>query len=206
LFNSSDDFRKLARTLPAIYELCPVYTGATVRSDTNKFLLTDLLHWQKNLHGNAMMKERLSDLESLRDDKQYIFDLDTLSATLKSKTLVIAGTGEDSQYHFNIDNTNDNHFTFPEHKLDSSKEPNGGGDGTVHQISARAFEDSVCTLTVKSNWFETRMDSRVISYNWHSFMLNNGRVQTIVKRFLKGPQGDNWFDTIGRGVEKVGKG
>ena len=37
-----------------------------------------------------------------------------------------------------------------------------------------------------------------------TYLVNNGRGQTIVKRFLKGPQGVNWFETVGKGVEKVG--
>ena len=204
LFNSSDDFRKLARTLPAIYELCPVYTGSAKRSDNKKFALTNLAHWQANLHANTMMKSRLKDLSTLRDANQFIFDLDALSAALKANILVIAGTGEDSQYHFEIDNNDNNLFTFPKDPLDDPRKPNGGGDGTVHLASARPFENTVCTLTVQSNWFETRLNSKVISYNWHSFMLNNGRVQTIIKRFLKGPEVEDWYKTVGKGVDKIG--
>lgn len=111
------------------------------------------------------------------------------------------GTGEDTQQKMEVDQNSlgvKNQFLF------SKEFESTDGDGTVHINSAKVFKDSITTLKVKSRWIEKRLDGRIIMADWHSFFLNNGRVQNILKRFMevdKSNLSDNWYESIGGGVK-----
>ncbi|UZS00202.1 lipase family alpha/beta hydrolase [Chondrinema litorale] len=187
LFNSSDDFRKIARTFPSIFELCPVYNDAISFNDsTTEFDLYNFEHWQQKNNLDDDTKEqfetRLNELKKVRCDNNLIFDFSKLSVELRKNMLVIAGIGDETQKQLKVNSKSKivkNQFIF------SKEDEDDNGDGTVHLKSAEVFKDYIKTVTVKSRWIEKRLDGRIITANWHSFFLNNGRVQNIIKRFLE---------------------
>lgn len=190
LFNSSDDFRKIARTFPAIYELCPLYPDALRFKNGAAFNLYNYKHWQQNPQkpGYQATRERithrLSELQRLRHQNHHIFDYTQLPAAVRQRFLVIAGRGETTQRQVQVDANSRpvrNRFHFSQQGCDEE------GDGTVHLQSAACFKEHITTLALKSNWLENRLDGRVFMSDWHTFFLNNGRVQNIIQRFLQKP-------------------
>jgi len=199
LFNTSDDFRKVSRTFPSIYELLPVYKGAYEfeNNDTarnfNKYDFST--YWQQvsqllpnrldTLQKHRLISHRLAELGKVRDQNDFIFEL-----------LVIAGTKAKTKSKIFVRNrvAHIKNFFDYEHFRESKD-----GDGTVPLQSAIAFKDSVTTLKVKQKKLETWADSRFLMADWHAFMLNNGRVQNIIKRFLKADENElrgDWFLSI----------
>ena len=60
------------------------------------------------------------------------------------------------------------------------------------------------TLRVGKKTLESWADSRMTGPDWHAFFLNNGRVQNVLQRFLKGDtERDNWYESAGGRVERV---
>lgn len=207
LFNSSDDFRKIARTFPAIFELCPVYDGAvSFKQSSAKFNIFDQSNWQQPRRNDIkrQFQTRLAHLGQVRDQEyngsKLLFDFSQLDTDLLGRMLVVAGVGDKTQHQMTVeDSTPENVFVF-------SQDEDDRGDGTVHLDSARVFENIITTLTVESRWLEKRFDGRGIMSDWHSFFLNNGRVQNIISRFLNKSQADltnNWFESIKGEVRKL---
>lgn len=212
LFNTSDDFRKIARTFPAVFELCPVYPGSVSFVDENKaFNIYNYENWQQDptKEDAAKIKEqyeiRLKSLKEARSENDRIFNLADLPDAVRRNMLIIAGIGEQTQKKLEVDNTCTdpiNKFVF---KNDNIHQDNYG-DGTVHQESAFAFKDSIKTISIKSRWLETRLDGRLLMHDFHSFFLNNGRVQNVIKRFLEFPKSklkNDWYKSVGGDVELV---
>ncbi len=210
LFNSSDDFRKIARTFPAIFELCPVYPQATSCTDGSDFDVYDYKQWQQDPSKSDYQKIkqqfeiRLADLKQVRSGKKnLVFNLSKLPPEIQDKMLIVAGIGDATQRKLEIDKKSSgikNQFNF------SDKFEDLQGDGTVHLLSAEVFKKSITTLKVKSRWIEKRLDGRLMMADWHSFFLNNGRVQNIIKRFLENDKanlGSDWYKSIGGGVKLV---
>jgi len=208
LFNSSDDFRKIARTFPAIFEICPVYPQSASCTDGSNFDLYNYNHWQQDPTRSdyqaikQLFETRLAHLKQVRSAKKdLIFDLFALPPEVKNRMLIVAGTGDTTQRKLEIDKKSrgiKNQFNF------SDKFEDENGDGTVHLFSAEVFKKSITTLKVKSRWIEKRLDGRLVMADWHSFFLNNGRVQNIIKRFLEYDKANltsNWYKSIGGGVE-----
>lgn len=198
LFNSSDDFRKIARTFPSIYELLPVYNGAYKFNDTSRQGSLDYYdystYWQQipnpdrkdTRKKQKLMSDRLKSLGNVRNQNNFIYDFSNLNdEDLVNRFIVIVGTGEKTQTSIGIKN-NWNHyinlFDFDNEKKD--------GDGTVPFESAIAFKDKLFTLSVKSRSVETWANSFFIMKDWHAFFLNNGRVQNIITRFIN-PKNDD---------------
>jgi len=211
--NSSDDFRKIGRTFPSIFELCPVYDGAVkVANNAFNFDIYNYGHWQQNpLNSGAddireLYEIQLGHLKSVRDQNSHLYDLGQLPAEIRDRMIILAGIGEETREAITLTPKPPNSeilnlFGFPD---DDEKYINELGDGTVHLKSAEAFKDSIQTFTIESKKFETRLNSFLLLYDWHSFFLNNGRVQNIMKRFLEEDTAwDGWYQSIGGGVELI---
>lgn len=62
-------------------------------------------------------------------------------------------------------------------------------------VSATAFKEDVLTLVVESKWYDKAT---------HSLFLNDGRVQSVISRFLKGDTVyPRWWSDIGCTVRKA---
>jgi hypothetical protein len=213
LFNQSDDFRKVARTFPSIFELCPVYPGAISFDNEGRgeFDISDYGHWQQNSkHPNREEKARhfrqkLLNLKNVRKHNKLVYDLNILPDNLLSRCLILTGINCETLDKITVldtapDNDNiKNYFRF--------EKGNDHGDGTVHMMSSNVFKDKIKTISIESNWLETRIISHFIQHDWHSFFLNCGRVQNILKRFLEYDESEleneHWYKSIGDGVKLV---
>jgi len=213
LFNSSDDFRKIARTFPAVYELLPVYKGAytfenpETAAGYNPYDFTS--YWQQvagatredTLGKHRLMSYRLDKVAAVRDQNNFIFDLSQCSDTFRKKCIVICGGNTKTKDRIFVKDRVDhlkNFFDYEHFKVEEE------GDGTVPHQSASAFKDSILTLRVGKRTIETWADSRMTGPDWHAFFLNNGRVQNILKRFLSGSTDrEEWYDSAGGRIEKI---
>ena len=213
LFNSSDDFRKVARTFPAIYELLPVYEGAyTFDTAQTKNAFSPYLfdsYWQHvenadrtdTLATQNLMRRRLAHLGEVRADNNHIFDFSKESASLRDRLVIVSGSGSETRQQSRIRENYKHYkffFEFEEKPTDLS------GDGTVPSISSNCFKDSITTIQVRKSGFESWMDSRFLGADHHAFFLNNGRVQNVITRFLKGKTDrEEWFQSANDGVVKL---
>ncbi len=213
LFNSSDDFRKIARTFPAVYELLPVFKDAykfenpTTAANFDPFNFYS--YWQQvanadredTIDKHEFMAYRLDKVREVRDQNNLIFDLSTCGASFRKKCLVVCGGKEKTKSHIVVHDRRDHFKNFFDYEaIKEDKE----GDGTVPHESASIFKDSVLTLRVDKKTLESWADSRMTGPDWHAFFLNNGRVQNVLQRFLKGDtQRDDWYESAGGKIEKI---
>lgn len=213
LFNTSDDFRKIARTFPSIFELCPLYDGAIEFENQGgqEFNLFNYKHWQQDKsHINKEKKKeiftkRLNHLKKVRNDKKFIYDLSKLPDNILSRLLIVAGTNSSTLRKITVsrhalENPDVTNFFKFDHE-------DKNGDGTVHMDSACVFKKAIKTLAVESNWFETRSISHFIQHDWHAFFLNSSRIQNILKRFFEFEQDkldkEVWYNSIGGEIERI---
>lgn len=214
LINSSDDFRKIGRTFPGLYELLPVYDKAYEFEDDSLGKNMDYYdfssYWQqvRNVDREStkqkynLISHRLKELGEVRSENDFIFDMSKCSSALRERLLVMAGGGEDTKEKINVrSNKNDLKFFFDYEKYHEAND----GDGTVPIASSTAFKKSILTLKLSTSWIEKRADSRFVMSDWHAFFLNNGRVQNIIKRFIdsEGDLKPNWFESKGGKIEKM---
>ena len=180
LFNSSDDFRKVAKTFPGLYELLPVYNNAYVFKDNDKFDFYDFdTFWQQEATTEEryerkykMISHRLRELKKVRNQSNYVFDLSSLSEQVRKRMVILAGGGEDTQTKIAIEkdkNLNGRLFKYYFNFETYNDEEKGAGDGTVPLISSLAFKDSITTFRLNTSWLEKRADSRFIMSDWHAF-------------------------------------
>lgn len=213
LFNSSDDFRKVARTFPAIYELLPVYQDAyqfessAAKSKFSPYKFDSYWQQVKNadrsdtIDKHQLITRRLKELGEIRDDNNFIFDFSTTPKALRDKLVVISGSGSETRQQSKIKENHKHYKFFIEFE---QKPTDKRGDGTVPSVSANCFKDSIVTIEVAKSGFEAWMDSRFLGADHHAFFLNNGRVQNVITRFLKGnTDRDDWFESASDGVTKL---
>ena len=193
LFNSNDEFRKIARSFPSVYELCPVYPDAVSFAAGEDFDLFDPDHWQSNISNFPIFRERIAGLKSFRQPQApAMFPLSLLPRQVKERFLILAAEGEQTNikavvYPKDPAGRVSNYFDFCRDK--------GEGDGTVPLVSATAFKEEVLTLVVESKWYDKAT---------HSLFLNDGRVQSVISRFLKCDTAyPRWWSDIGCTVRKA---
>jgi hypothetical protein len=197
LLNSNDIFRKIARTFPSVYELCPVYDEAICFDEEYRpeiaFDIYNPEHWQGNISDQKMFQKRLSELKEFRVDNPAMLDLSTMDKETRDRIVIIVGKGEDTTGRVVVkkkspDEKTENFFAFDNKKFYD-------GDGTVPYESATFYKKDILTLAVESKWYDGAT---------HGFFLNDGRVQTVIKRFLKDDTDrDNWWTDIAKTVTKV---
>ncbi len=213
LFNSSDDFRKIGRTFPGLYELLPVYDSAYEFEDPiteQNFNVFDFYtYWQRvpnvTRHNteqkHRLMSHRLKELGEIRNQKKFILNLNKCSEELRKKIIILAGGGEKTKDKIYVEKEKNDYINYFNYEKNNDSED---GDGTVPIQSSTVFKETVLTLKLNTTWLEKRADSRFIMSDWHAFFLNNGRVQNIIKRFFE-PNGlldDKWFKSKGGKIEE----
>ncbi len=216
LLNTSDDIRKVIRTFPSIYELVAVYKGIMEFEDGREKNIFDFdACWQhfknpdreKTIKKNLLMRKKVKNLQQLRSDgNNLIYDFGKLNEKTRKKILVLLGTGEETREKIFVKNKSPNGALV--NFFDFERFPKTEGDGTVHIKSASIFARNIDTIAVKSFEWETRLNSHLIMKDWHSFFLNNGRVQNIIKRFITCDDPAelpvNWYGTLlNAGVAKL---
>ncbi len=220
LFNSSDDFRKVGKTFPGLYELLPVYKEAYSFSDGKAVNWYDFdAYWQHQISDDPvhmdklddkqrLIRHRLEKLGQVRNDNHFILDLSKLTPELKSRCIVLAGGGERTQTKIKIKENqivNDRTYKFYFDFGEFDDEEKDAGDGTVPLISSTAFADSIDTFRIDTNWIQKRADSHLIMGDWHAFFLNNGKVQNIIQRYFKPDfkRTETWFQSAGTKVDML---
>lgn len=202
---NKDEIRKLARTLPALFELLPTYQNYAIDSVNGSTIdLWDKDNWQKNLTTEG------SDLEKNRSIKKFIKNLekakislndlerwkDNLTDEEKERILVLVKTEFDTLTDIvieknPIDDNPENYFDF---KLSLKSEE---GDGVVPNISSCCYYDELATYC-----FENRFPQDDFK---HPFILKDNRVQRLVNSFLDSSLGTSDFkhNIFGRTVHRV---
>jgi len=213
LFNSSDDFRKVGRTFPGLYELLPVYKDSYKIDKKKKFNFYKFDdYWQqvtpvtkdKTKQKHRLISHRLEELGKVRDQNNFIFDFNTKSTLdLNERMLILVAGGEKTKTKIRVLTDKGNYryyFDFGKYK-----EEKDGGDGTVPLASSTVFKKEITTLKLDASWLEKRADSRMIMSDWHAFFLNNGRVQNIIKRFFNPyfEKSDGWYKSGGGNIEEL---
>jgi hypothetical protein len=177
LFNSNDEFRKIARTFPSVFEMCPTFPNAVLFENGQEVDLFNPDQWQSNVGDDdkAMFLDRVGQMKAFWDPQHpAMLNLKTLPDVVRKRFLILTGHGVDTLNQvivepFSPDGRANNFFKFDA--------PNaiGGGDGTVPEESANVYKDIILTLAVKKKWTDLSL---------HALFLNDGRVQTLITRFL----------------------
>ncbi|MDR7001131.1 lipase/acyltransferase domain-containing protein [Neobacillus niacini] len=201
LFNANDEFRKIARTFPSVYELCPTYKDAIVFEDGSAFDLFNPDDWQSNIGDDdrPMFFERISQLRKFRGlQDPAMLDLEELPDEVKKRLLILAGVGEETKSKVIVepqspDGGVKNFFNF------DTPHSTGDGDGAIPIESAEIYKQSVITLTVQKKWNQLAM---------HPLFLNDGRVQTLITRFFLdnnslNANGNPWWCVIDGSVNRL---
>ena len=196
-FNSNDEFRKIARTFPAVYELCPTYKAAVTFDPQHplagqNFDVTDHKQWQSNVSDTQMFQKRLEGLKSFLSGKPGPVNLARLDKKIRERLLIVIGRGENTKTTVIVKKGDPNqrvknYFDFDQDEKD--------GDGTVPFKSASHYKNAVLTLSVESKWYDKAT---------HGFFLNDGRVQSIIRRFFDDDTANpKWYADIGDTVKVV---
>lgn len=211
LVNSSENFRKIARTFPGMYELLPWYDGAIKRKGGGDFDIYNPYEWQSNLYiaereeaNRNMLETRLKAANKVRKDIADV--IPSLSENLRSRILVLAGDGEPTLNGVEVEDRDptekvDNFFNFE--KKDNIKDD---GDGTVPVYSSHMYKKDVLTLTVKSTFWQ-QLAHKVL-FNQHAMFLTDGRVQTLIGRFFDDKEKladyqQPWWSIIGGSITQA---
>ena len=195
--NSNDEFRKIARTFPAVYELCPSYKNAVTFDPQHPlagqiFNITDPAQWQSNLSKIKIFQRRLENLKDFLAGNPGPINLARMDKKNRKRILIVIGRGEKTKTSVNVKKEDPNmriknFFDFDQKEDD--------GDGTVPYVSSSHYKKTILTLSVKSKWYDKAT---------HGFFLNDGRVQSIIRRFFAGDTNyKNWWSDIGGTVNVV---
>lgn len=209
--NTRDNFRKIARTFPGMYELLPWYNGAILRKDGGDFDIYNPYEWQSNLYiaerekvYRDMLEARLKAANKVRKDIGEV--IPSLSPALWSRILVLAGDGEPTLNGVEVDDRDatekvDNFFNF-----EIKENIKDDGDGTVPFYSSQMYKQQVLTLKVKSTFWQ-QLAHKVL-FNQHAMFLTDSRVQTIIGRFFDDKEQladyqKPWWSIIGGSVTQA---
>jgi len=204
-FFNKEDSRKLARTLPALFELLPTYQKYAIDSnDSSTVDLWDINNWQENLikqDGNTD-KDRTKQkfVDNLGRAKIALHELDNwnknLSEEEKTRIMILVRTEEETLQDVVIEkNPRDNN---PKNYIDFDKSFScDEGDGTVPNASSCIYHQEFVTYC-----FEKRFPQD--DYK-HALIMKDSRIQRVINGFLKSPLNAQLYDhgLIGRNVHLV---
>jgi len=180
IFGQNEDIRKIVRTFPSIFELLPMYDSALTYTGTKKALdLIKIDAWQSNVYDDIkqLFVSRLDRLAAFR--WAYLQDLSQLPTNFRQRILILAGTMDKTPTYLQVDPVKNNVKNFI--RLDLIKEGMESGDGTVPEVSATCFKDSIQTIgVIKENLLE-ELGNNV---DFHGFFLRDSRVQNIIQRYF----------------------
>jgi len=205
-FFNKDKIRKLARTLPALFELLPTYDFHAIDSVTgNPIDLWDIENWQENVTKNDDgSREKQIEIdkftENLSRAKMRLDDLDkwkdNLSPAEKSRIMVLVKSDFETRGNVIIEkNPTDynpkNYFDFNVSLISED------GDGVVpHASSCHYYRD-----------FHTYyFNNRILRDDYkHAFVMKDERIQKVINEFLDSPDDTTKFKVqiYGRTVFKV---
>lgn len=191
-----DSLRKVIRTYPSVYELLPWYDKALIKEDTGETLdITNKNNWQSNIYDDIepLFSARLSALQTFHEHIRTAFY--TLPKIVKEKIIIIAGIKDNTLTRLNIQSEYGTIKNF----VDFKNTTETSGDGTVPEISATIYKDSMQTFIVEKDSFFNNPEDHI---DYHGFFLKDSRVQNIVTRFMNVPHSPKgtWWKSIGNDV------
>ena len=205
LFFNKEDIRKVARSLPALFELLPTYENYAIDSENGLAIdLWDENNWQKNLVtvGDNLDKNRSIKkfISNLKKTKVRINELEEWKSNLtpeeKNRILVLVKTDFETLTDIVIekrptDGNPENYFDF-DLSLESKE-----GDGVVPNVSSCCYYDEFATYCFKNRKFQDDFK--------HPFILKDNRVQRVVNSFLNSDLGTSAYNhnLLGRTVHRV---
>jgi hypothetical protein len=206
LFFNKDEIRKLARTLPALFELLPTYDYCSLDSENGQGIdLWNKENWQKNLVKEGVnpkkdntIKKFITNLENAKNNLAELETwMDDLSDKEKERILVLVKSDVETLTNIVIekrpqDGNPDNYFDFKE-SFKSNE-----GDGVVPHASSCCYHDDLVTYYLENRILQSDFE--------HAFILKDNRVQRIINSFLNSSESTREFNhnILGRTVHKVG--
>lgn len=142
LFGTDEDYRRLARTFPSVYQMTPSWQAAALDEKARSVDLFNAANWQANVRDGGEFQSRfLADAEAFVRGRGARYggtsDAPMLSDAALARgvdnVLVLAGAGVSTPRQFNVqtENTrNPNWFDFAHAQSDNF------GDGRVHFLSS----------------------------------------------------------------------
>ena len=209
MFFKKDETRKLARTLPGLFELLPSYPHYAIdHLDGSDIDLFQLANWQETIltidpnERNKPQKQKLIEKfkANLAKCKTVLDELDSwmneLSVAEKNRILVLVKTEMKTLCNIVVEknpNSNPKNYFNIEESLISEE-----GDGVVPDASSCYYCNELATYA-----FENRP---VLDDFQHAFFLKDNRVQKVINEFLRRDADTTVFspvDLIGSRVKKV---
>lgn len=206
-FFKRDEMRKLARTLPALFELLPTYDNYAINSgDSSSIDLWNIDNWQENLteekSNHSAEKKRIIKKfkENIPKAKEQLDELEgwmnELSEEEKDRILVLVKTEMKTLHNVVVEpNPSDdnprNFFDFERSLIHEE------GDGVVPNSSSCCYYDQLVTYC---------FENRALADDFkHPFILRDNRVQHVINNFLNCDESASEFNhnIFGRTVHRV---
>ncbi|MDN5924717.1 MAG: hypothetical protein L0H70_06930 [Xanthomonadales bacterium] len=142
LFGTDEDYRRLARTFPSVYQMTPSWQAAAVNEQGHSVDLFDAANWQANVRDGGEFQSRfLADAEAFVRGRSARFGgvssapmlSDAALARGADKVLILNGADVTTARQFTVQSSNKrnpNWFDFSQTRSDSF------GDGRVHFLSS----------------------------------------------------------------------
>lgn len=209
MFFNRDEMRKLARTLPGLFELLPTYKNSVIDlNDRTEIDLFDLNNWQENVvtvdpdddhfDEKRLLIEKFK--ENLVKSRAHLASLDhwleNLTQQEKDRILVLVKTEMRTLCNVEIEKNPDDN---PKNYINfEASEFSDEGDGVVPNKSSLYFAKELDTYLFRNRAFPDDFK--------HPFFLKDNRVQKVINDFLRSESDTKFFDPrklIGRGIEKA---
>lgn len=200
-FNSSDAFRKIARTFPSVYQLVSHYQGFWEHPLGAGADVWNLDHWQHRVRfgtrpkdpyeaRDTLMQAHLTRAQKLFSDD--IMDLDSLPRTERDKFLILYGTGARTRTKLPVTPRNSEGDVVYFFDFDGDPCWSEEGDGTVPVQSAQRFTKvksfEIDLKGVRSWWRPAEWDdaAKAAFAGYHAMFLGLDKIQGLVCDWLAG--------------------
>lgn len=205
MFFNHEKTRKLARTLPALFELLPTYEKYAIDSENSSPVdLWDINNWQTNLvnpDGNREKdRTKRKFAENLENAKRSLKELENWTSKLngeeKDRILVLVRTEEETLMDVVIEKSpKDNNF--PNYVDFKKSLYHNEGDGVVPNASSCHYCEEFVTYC-----FEERV---LLPDFQHPMILKDSRIQRMINGFLKSDLSAPLYENeiLGRTVFRV---
>lgn len=197
--NTSNSYRKIARTFPSVYQLVPGYADAWRHPDPAADIW-NLRYWQTRVRFDTRDRRPYRERTTLmhrhlaRASEFHARDLigfDALPRAQRGKFLVLYGTGEQTRVKILVRKHNTRRDVRHFFDFDARACWTGDGDGTIAAASAQRFS-GLPTIAVDlssfSAWWPTHWDdkAKVAVAGYHAMFLALDKIQSLAIDWLAG--------------------
>lgn len=194
-FSDKEGYRKLARSLPAVYQLLPSFKSALVSSTTGKSMDPfDVKNWQENVTqpGTGFQRSFLENGEAFVRGESALFGGSSQAPMMEEtafvschgkNTLILLGTGHKTMWQIQVNEQNPHNCNW--YDLENAKR-NKLGDGRVHLKSAAIKGITLAAFDTSEDHGRICRNETIL--NAMNMWLNTGSVLRIKPR----TQQDAW--------------